>query len=185
MKKLMKKIMSKLLIVIVCTFLIGIVCYTDVKAEGEIPEEQPPVEEIQEEQDEPKIIEKIETVIVEKAYEVKDWIVAFVVAFLSSGAFLTLAMSVIKLISNKIKSKIDTLEKNAQLSKEQAEQAKHQLEELSQKVETEYLPALEKYVKLIEQYVKVEEGKTERVNKLLDKLVTPGLIEAKEGNNEE
>lgn len=178
MKKLMKKIMSRLLVVVICTFLIGIVCYTDVKAEGEIPEEETPVEEIQEQ--EPITIEKIETVIVEKAYEVKDWIVAFVVAAISSGTLLSLVMGIVKLISNKANKKIDELEKTARLSKEQAELAKEQLVELTNKVETVYLPALEKYAKLIEKYVNVEEAKTTRVNELLEKIVVPAL----EGSDE-
>ena len=173
MKKLMKKIMSRLLVIVICTFLIGIVCYTDVKAEGEIPEEETPVEEIQEQ--EPITIEKIETVIVEKAYEVKDWIVAFVVAAVSSGTLLSLVMGIVKIISNKANKKIDELEKTARLSKEQAELAKEQLVELTNKVETVYLPALEKYAKLIEEYVHVEEAKTTRVNELLNKIVVPAL----------
>ena len=181
MKKLMKKIMSRLLVVVICTFLIGIVCYTDVKAEGEIPEEETPVEEIQEEEKEPLTIEKIETVIVEKAYEVKDWIVAFVVAAVSSGTLLSLVMGIVKIISNKANKKIDELEKTARLSKEQAELAKEQLVELTNKVETVYLPALEKYAKLIEEYVHVEEAKTTRVNELLERIVVPAL----EGKDEE
>lgn len=197
----MKKI-TRILLIFICLFFIGLVCSVSVYAdepevdetptETEEPTETVPPDEEQQENNEVvngsensenelnEVESKIQTVIVEKAYEVKDWIIAFAVAFLSSGTLLSLVMGIVKTISNKANNKIDQLEKTARFSKEQAEAAKKQLADLSVKVETEYLPALESVVNEIKSYVQIEELKSAKAAELLEKIVAPILNELKE-----
>ena len=178
MKKKMKVII-KFLFVVCCVF-IGILSYSVVNAEGET--------EIIEDNETQEIVENAEEngitkVIIEKASEIKDWIISIVVAFLGSGAFYGLIYSITKRILERTKEKIKELEQEAKLSKEQAEQARKCLLELTEKVETVYLPALENSVVIIQDYLEIDKKKTEQVNELLEKIVLPGLDNiSKEGN---
>lgn len=171
MKKIMK-VIAKFLLVLCCVFLIGIISYSVVNAEEETETiEDNEVQEAIENAEE----DKITKVIIEKASEVKEWIISIVVAFLGSGAFFGLIYAIVKKISERAKEKIKELEKEAKLSKEQAEQAKKCLLELTEKVETVYLPALEKSVVIIQDYLEIDKKKTEQVNELLEKIILPEL----------
>lgn len=176
MKKIMK-VISKILICVCCVFLIGLVSYTDVKAEDDPPLQDEEIQEAVETAEK----EKLTTIIVEKASELKEWVIAFVVAFLGSGSFFGLVLALVKKVNDAAKIKIKELEKQAKLSKEQAEQAQKYLAELTEKVETVYMPALEKSVSIIQDYLEIDKKKTDQVNELLEKIVIPGLDQITEG----
>ena len=185
----MKKIITKVVMVVVCCMLIGLVSFATVKADDEIPNTtDDDTEEIV--IDENNIDEIVEngstdkiTVIVEKASEIKDWIVAFVVSFIGSGSFFGMILAIVRKISSNANSKIKELEKEAKISKEQAELAREQLEILTKKIETDYIPAMQKSVGIVNDYLEIDKKKTEQVNELLEKIVIPGL-DFKEGTNE-
>lgn len=176
MKKIMK-VISKILICVCCVFLIGLVSYTDVKAEDDPPLQDEEIQEVVETAEK----EKLTTIIVEKASELKEWIVAIVVAFIGSGSFFGLVLAIVKKVNDAAKIKIKELEKQAKLSKEQAEAAQKYLAELTEKVETVYMPALEKSVSIIQDYLEIDKKKTDQVNELLEKIVIPGLDQITEG----
>ena len=178
MKKIMK-VMSKILLCVCCVFLIGLVSYTDVKAEEDPPlEEQEIIDAVETAEK-----EKITTVIIEKASELKEWIIAIVVAFIGSGSFFGIVYAIVKKIKDAAEQKIKQLENDAKLSKEQAEAAQKCLAELTEKVETVYMPALEKSVAIIQDYLEVDKKKTEQVNELLERIVLPGLNQLTEGKD--
>jgi hypothetical protein len=173
------KVMSKILLCVCCVFLIGLISYADVKAEDDPPlEEQEIVDAVETAEK-----EKITTVIIEKASELKEWIVALVIAFIGSSSFFGLVYAIVKKVSDAAKLKIKELEKEAKLSKEQAEAAQKCLAELTEKVEKVYMPALEKSVTIIQDYLEVDKKKTDQVNDLLERIVLPGLNQLTEGKD--
>ena len=150
----------------------------------EVENQEPVVDNTQEEVDKaPTDVEITTTIIENKTKEITDYVISLVVAFLGSSAFYAIVKAITSHGVKVLKSKIEELEKQNEISKTAKEIYESKIKDL----EDTLVDATEKIDVVLEQftkYLELDAEKQKQAAELLERLLPPlKEEETKEGGN--
>ena len=126
----------------------------------------PPVDNTQEE------VDKVPTIIEDKAKEFTDYIIALVVSFLGSTAFYAIVKALIKKGINALTSKVTALEDQNKISADAKKEYENKIAELEKQL-NQATDKMDVVLDKICERLEIDEKKQKEMAELLEKLLPP------------